>query len=72
MPLEEPDGLLIPVEGGSGKDEGAFMGEAESTKRAGGRETGGYTSAGQQAERREEGAGARRRWQQVSGAKADS
>lgn len=73
MPLEEPDGLLIPVEGGSGKDEGAFMGEAESTKRAGGRETGGYTSAVQQAERQEEeGAGARRWWQQVSGAKADS
>lgn len=35
MPLEEPDGLLIPVEGGSGTDEGAFTGEAESTKRQG-------------------------------------
>lgn len=62
MPLEEPDGLLIPGEGGSGKDEGAFMGEAESTKRAGGLETGGCTSAVEQAEGREDGAGARRWW----------
>lgn len=72
MPLEEPDGLRTPVEGGSGTDEGAFTGEAESTERAGGREAGGNTSAVEQAERWEEGGGARRWWQQVSGAKADS
>ena len=51
---------------------GGFHGGGRKYQEAGGREAGGNTSAVEQAERWEEGGGARRWWQRVSGAKADS